>query len=128
MSDDTQYDDGGSAFDALETEEYGDLDLGFADDAASEHEDSADPEEVEQAVAATIAEFPELANHEVVAELAEHVQRAAEELGQPDLVQDLGFIRAVHVARGAGAAAAPQGDEFDQALALNGKGRSALPF
>jgi hypothetical protein len=129
MSDETQYDDGGSAFDAdLEGEEYGDPDLEFADDAASDGEAFADPEEVEQAVAATIAEFPELANEEVVAELGQHVQRAAEELGHPELAQDLGFIRAVHVARGGGAAPAPQGDEFDQALALHGQGRNALPF
>jgi hypothetical protein len=126
MSDTEQYDDGGSAFDADLGEDYGDL--GSADDGASDAGAFADPEALEQAVAETIAEFPELANEEVVAELTEHTERAAQELGDPSLAQDLDFIRAVHVARGAGAAPAPQGDEFDQALALHGQGRNALPF
>jgi hypothetical protein len=129
MSDTEQYDDGGSAFDAdLEGEDYGDLDLGSADDGADDGGAFADPAEIEQAVAETILEFPELADEAVVAELSAHTQRAAEQLGDPSLAQDLDFIRAVHVARGAGAAPAPQGDEFDRALASKGAGRSALPF
>jgi hypothetical protein len=132
MSDTEQYDDGGSAFDAdLAGEDYGDLDLGSADDGASDAGAFADPAELEQAVAETIAEFPELANEEVVAELAAHTQRAADELGRPELSQDLDLIRAVHVARGGRAApagGAGQGDEFDAVIALATGGKNALPF
>lgn len=128
MSDETQYDDGGSAFDDADLEGEAHEDVGHEGDAASGYAGFADQEQLEQAVAETIAEFPELANEAVVAELTAHTERAAQELGDPSLAQDLDFIRAVHVARGAGAAPAPQGDEFDRALASKGAGRSALPF